>query len=716
MDDKRPRPRACDYCRRRKIRCNVSSSHQKNVCSSCTVAGVKCTFEAPNPRRFYSKTYTSSLENRAKLLAQLVEKYVPPADIEEQLGSLVELSEPTNRPSSSALHLADAILDKPWPPGKLNHQVDAWYRREYDSESDYDDAIFDTDDIMLLDWGDDHRFYGKSSSAYLIHTAHELKEAVDGSPTRLSPTSTDEWSTTNELKHSEMARERECLASIVFPPADLMEALIHLFVRHVSPIAPIIDISTLEEQYTSGLYLRDLRHARLLLMVCALGSIYSKDPRVLYDVQGRLVPGYEYFFQLRFWRCPYQAVQLHELQTCALIATYYLHIGDPLRPGYCLGMGFVWAKMWAPIARAQAEASYGIELCGGSSSCNTDAQSFHARGARRYLVTWDRMISRLLGRNCAIQEEEITLNLPTPQREESVETADTIIFFAHFAKLGIILSLAIRILHTIRKPGLQGTANLPSFFGPEWQAQTSTELSNSLSQWLNEVPDHLRWDPHRKNILHFEQSAYLYYSYHYVAIFLNRPFNNAIRDPSGRLQPGFERCIREARACSQLLSIVARRSIINSYGSFVTLLSGTVLLTAIWTSRTQHPDADVSDLEDSVHRCLSVLQVAARPWKNGPNPGDSSAGLTSSKERWTASNRHLVVLQNLALSGGVSFPEPDVGGKVPPADVEHQQWHRQHYHRIDPSVTGMGQRVHSTPTNMPFAAPVVSVPGIHLND
>jgi hypothetical protein len=115
-----------------------------------------------------------------------------------------------------------------------------------------------------------------------------------------------------------MARERESLASIVFPPTDLMEALIHLFVRHVSPITPIIDISTFEKQYASGLYLRDLRHARLLLMVCALGSIYSKDPRVLYDVQGRLVPGYEYFFQLRFWRCPYQAVQLHELQTCVV--------------------------------------------------------------------------------------------------------------------------------------------------------------------------------------------------------------------------------------------------------------------------------------------------------------------------------------------------------------------------------------------------------------
>ena len=153
----------------------------------------------------------------------------------------------------------------------------------------------------------------------------------------------------------------------------------------------------------------------------------------------------------------------------------------------------------------------------------------------------------------------------------------------------------------------------------------------------------MRWDPDRENIIHFEQSAFLYYSYHYVTLFLNQPFSNASHDALGHRQPSAERCM-EAQACIRLVSIASSRTIVNSHGCFVTLLSGAVLLTTIWTTRSQYPSADVSELVRGVQRCLSILRAAARPWRNYLESADHCVDPSPLKDRWTAANRHLFVL------------------------------------------------------------------------
>ena len=53
-----------------------------------------------------------------------------------------------------------------------------------------------------------------------------------------------------------------------------------------------------------------------------------------------------------------------------------------------------------------------------------------------------------------------------------------------------MLSFVMRILCAAERADQRGAANPSSLFGHGWQNKISTELSNSLSQWLRDVPEH----------------------------------------------------------------------------------------------------------------------------------------------------------------------------------------------------------------------------------
>ena len=71
------------------------------------------------------------------------------------------------------------------------------------------------------------------------------------------------------------------MVNFEFPPPDLMESLIPLYFHCNNLYLPLLHRPTFEKQYNDRLHERDVGFACVLLLVCAVASRFSSDPRVL---------------------------------------------------------------------------------------------------------------------------------------------------------------------------------------------------------------------------------------------------------------------------------------------------------------------------------------------------------------------------------------------------------------------------------------------------
>ncbi|KAG8213475.1 hypothetical protein J3R82DRAFT_12012 [Butyriboletus roseoflavus] len=285
------------------------------------------------------------------------------------------------------------------------------------------------------------------------------------------------------------------------------------------------------------------------------------------------------------------------------------------------------------------------------------------------LVMFDRAMSSSLGRPCAIQDEDFDLDLPVECDDEYWEHPDPqqvfkqppdkpsiLSFFITYLQLTNILSFAHRTIYSINKSKI-----LLGFVGQQWEQHIVAELDSSLNKWIDEVPDHLRWDPTRDaNSLFFMQSSALYANYYHVQIFIHRPFIPSPRKPSPLSFPSLAICTNAARSCSHVIDIYRRRSgvlapflqvgydfvplerLLSLFGRCTAFTAGIVLLLNIWGGKRSGVSTDpIKEMAD-VHKCMGLLK--------------------SCENRWHSSGRLWDILYELASVGDLPLPQPSPQG------------------------------------------------------
>lgn len=93
-------------------------------------------------------------------------------------------------------------------------------------------------------------------------------------------------------------------------------------------VYPILHRQTFERQvYVDQLHLSDRRFGAVVLVVCALGSRLSVDPRNLFDGTTNLrSAGWKYFEQIRLVETNYAAAStLHDIQLYSVRIVYHCH-------------------------------------------------------------------------------------------------------------------------------------------------------------------------------------------------------------------------------------------------------------------------------------------------------------------------------------------------------------------------------------------------------
>ncbi|KAF8800208.1 hypothetical protein BYT27DRAFT_7227519 [Phlegmacium glaucopus] len=603
---------ACDLCKRKK---GDSGAMPGNRCSNCVQFGFECTHREVTKALGPAKSYVESLESRLERMDKLLSKLLPGIDINQEVDRI-----DSDDHSESGIH----------PP----------------NDEDVHEMLVKHISRLELN-PQENRFFGESSGYQLIQTALDLKQAYTGDPISFTKTAKrpefwhiPEWATKNP--------ELEEHPAYIYPDADLMPSLIDAYFVQFNPYLPLLHRPTFEKSVAEGLHLTDTGFGATLLLVCAHGSRYSDDPRVLADGSDTLrSAGWKWFEQVNAYRTSlYNRTSLYELQMHALHILFLQSSEIP---------DGVWAQVGLALRLSQ---DVGVHRLRRKKDVPPSAEDELWKRAFWVLLSLDRTISSHSGRSCCLNDEDFDLDLPLECDDEYWDNnfqqppgiPSSIMFFNSFLRLMDILAYTLRLIYPIRRPN-----NKIMTFPPRSEQQIISQLDSAMNNWMDKVPCHLRWNPNCENTLFLKQSAALHATYYQLQIFIHRPFIPSPRNPFPATFPSLAICTNAARSCSHVLEAFARRSFFPLASLQMTAFTAAViLLLNMWSGRRSGMAPNPRREMQGVQRCMEVLEVA--------------------ESKWASAGRYRDVLIELANAGELPIvdnnPSPDPPKKKRPRDSD----------------------------------------------
>ncbi|CDO71787.1 hypothetical protein BN946_scf184939.g11 [Trametes cinnabarina] len=654
---KRRIQRACDMCRRKKstsiarslstpirpliaptcAQFDVRDGGQmpNNRCSNCVSYRLDCTY-VEAAKRGPPKGYVESLESRLEKMEKLLNKLCPNADFTKELGGSFDKDawshERNGEPSPSAAPKATAGFSIPAQSTSSGSMVASPPTQPAPAQVDSEDLDPSDDEIIaqrnivqklrkMSVNPSQMRYHGKSSSLLFIQTAMDLKHeyAATHLPSTVDPDahnfllrrqqqhqcwSLHPWLTSTV--HDEIPPHKD------FPPPDLMQTLVDLYFEEMNCYMPLLHRPTFEQAIKDGVHLHDEGFGSTVLLVCANGARFTDDPRVLLDgTNDTQSAGWKWFQQVQMVRKSLLAPpRLYDLQIYALTASFLQGTSAPQACWTIIGIG---------IRMAQDVGAHRKKVYSAKPTMEEELW----RRAFWCLVAMDRHASFALGRPCALQDEDFDCELPVecddeywshPDPEQAFKQPpnkpSTVAFFNCYIRLHQILAFALRTIYSINK-----SKALLGFVGQQWEQHIVAELDSALNKWIDSVPDHLRWDPNRENLLFLNQSANLYAQYYQLQIAVHRPFIPSPRKPSPLSFPSLAICTNAARSCIHVLDVQYKRTgRVQFFTQMALFTAGIVLLLNIWGGKRSGLATDATKEMADVHKCMKMLKLLEAHW------------------------------------------------------------------------------------------------------
>ncbi|KZV66805.1 hypothetical protein PENSPDRAFT_77534 [Peniophora sp. CONT] len=398
---------------------------------------------------------------------------------------------------------------------------------------------------------------------------------------------------------------------LCFPDQILMDELVEHYFANINIFTPILHRPTFENDLRSYLHLRERNFGCVVLLVCALGSRFTDDRRVLVDGdQTRQSSGWKWFIQTQIFNDATLLTttwHLHVLQA-ACLATLYTSDVSSIHAWMLVGAGI----RFAVDIGAHKRRAYGTKP---ALEDELYKRSFWT------LVYFDRTLSANMGRPCSIQEEDFDLEMPLccddeylthEGPEQAAQQPSLLSYFMCSLKLSQIQGLTLRTVYASTKARVHY-----NFQGEEWMTRTVAHLDSLLNSWTNSVPDHLRWDPKRVDDVFFSQSAQLHLQYRSVQIMIHRPFI-----ASRGLKPlpalSLAICTNAARSIARLAGALQERTPqrLSALDVFMWTLgvSAIVLLIGIGNARLSNVTIDRKGTMADVELLLSIFRERKERW------------------------------------------------------------------------------------------------------
>ncbi|KAL1728789.1 fungal-specific transcription factor domain-containing protein, partial [Schizophyllum commune] len=638
---KRRLPRACDNCRKRK---SDSSQTETGKCTSCATLGVECEHTLPVKKRGPQKkrTYVDDLEDKVKQLEEIIHRLNPDVDLAEELANMpVPPSGPTSKPAPETRPTSESSFPA---LGGASPPSDSTADEDEDWEERNQTALSDKLNQLNIGMADHGGFMGQSSAFMLMRSALSFKETLLGKATPGSFDAHIRRARFWQLEPWELDRlEGDDRVDFDFPEPDLLNHLVDQYLTRAHCVVPIVHRPTFLRNLREGLHHRDRGFACAILAICAVASRYSQDPRVLLEGGDRLSAGWRWFSQIQRLPSPnlFRLATLHEVQCYAICVTYLVGTSTPQAAWNLMGMAI---RMCVQL---------GIHRKTGQ------PRSVESESWKRVfwsLIAMDSTVSSFVGRPCALSRDDIDCEYPVECDDEYWDTGDPETSWKQpegkpsFATCSVfnlrlleILTFALKHLYCTARSRIS-----MGHVGPEWEKKIAAQLDAAMNKWIDELPEHLRWDPLTKDNVQFFQASLLYCTYYHVQIQIHRPF---IIKSSPLTFPSLAICSNAARSCARLLEVQVKRQQVLPMPQLnvSAFIAGVVLLMNLWagpkTGLVLDPPRELKDVEacmNYLRACENFLHIAGRfhdllselaSLRDGPFPEFPTAGPSAARKR-----------------------------------------------------------------------------------
>ncbi|KFY89057.1 hypothetical protein V498_06543, partial [Pseudogymnoascus sp. VKM F-4517 (FW-2822)] len=544
--------RACDECRRKKIKCDG-----KQPCTHCTVYSYECTFDQPsNRRRNPAPQYIEALETRLQRAEVLLRSFVPNIDLSDPNFEAVVSAARKGAGTAGQAHLgSESVKSESSRPGTSEPGGD-------DGDDAQLSSMIETTGQLELDERGHWDFHGGSSGAVFLQQMREQFDGLLGNDTKApflprlpartatfsqleSPRSTVDSPFEGGLPNTLDLPDREHALRLCSNALDCACALLRIL--HAPSFYEMFDriYDTPPENFGD----EENRFLPLLYSILALGSMFMDHPGVNKgpeDVSYKegIDQGLKYFTAARqmmeITDCrdmpSLQAVlfMILFLQSSANLSTCYSYIGIALRSALRMGLHRNLTYNFNPIERESRRRAFWI------------------------IRKMDTYVSALLGFPKMLNDEDVDQELPVEVDDEYI-TRDAIlpmppgklsIFAASNAhtKLMFILAKVIRDVYPLKSaeqcmPG----SERPTYVVSHAKIQA---IEYDLQAWLEKLPMGLRpGGDAPEDVVRVQQLLRMAYAH--VQMMLYRPFLHYVssRPPPHGSKPVDERSYACAAAC-----------------------------------------------------------------------------------------------------------------------------------------------------------------------
>ncbi|KAI0628214.1 fungal-specific transcription factor domain-containing protein [Trametes polyzona] len=603
--------RACDYCRRKKIKCDGPKMPNKR-CSKCISRRAECTYVEPFHKQRYPDSYVENLESRLQRMEDLLNKLNLDADVMKTLGDVNHdspkpASENAPSPSSastSSLRVPHIAISPSSPEAAVAEE------EEY---SDHDEAVrqqvksgMSTLSLQPLSF----RYHGKSSGWVFIQTTEGFRqEYLRETVSKGSPSDSKFLHSPPHIKYRrqpwlEHPLQERAFSPEEFPPPDLMNDLIQLYFRHLNDYQPFLHEPTFLQNIRDKMHLRIAGFGATVLLVCAIGARHSRDRRVVLDRTDMWESaGWQWYQKAdEMHKSLIAPVHLYDLQICALSIIYMHTTIMPHTSWITAGVGL----RKAIDVGAHRKTMYKTKPC---------VEDELWRRVFWVLLVYEWTTSYGLGRPCCLHEEEYDVTLPIecddeywisddPERafKQPPDKPSKVTYWNCTIRLFRIIAYTSRTIFSLRKSRAQMVNG-----DQQWEDRVVAELDSELNRWMDTVPAHLRWNPNEPNELWLGQSASLCVGYHLVQMSVHRLFITSRRGSPHALA-SLIICTNAARSCVHVLEqLVQRIGTPLARNAGVVFNAGLVLLISMWGQRRSGRHAGADRDEAYIRKCVELL-------------------------------------------------------------------------------------------------------------
>ncbi|KAJ7591638.1 fungal-specific transcription factor domain-containing protein [Mycena floridula] len=445
------------------------------------------------------------------------------------------------------------------------------------------------DDLQLIPRIDTVTLLGQSSGKSLLHLALHVKSnsTIGVSDSVLASVRPSFW---NPRPWEASRVQRRPVYD--FPPDELMTSLVDLFFHHFNRYLPLLHKPIFERLIAQRLHLdTSSKFGNVLCLVCAVGSRWSDDPRVLAEGhESRFSSGWKWYaavkpFLFDFLESYNQPPSLYDLQATCLFTIFAIGNFSPHA---------MWSQLGIAIRAAQ---SYGVHRKKPwyKHLANPVTNELFKR-VWWVLVSMDRVLSASVGRPCMILSEDFDVELPIECDDEYWEHPDPAKAFKQPSNKPSILSSFLAYTQLSELTALDST--------------DASHLDSALNEWAEDLPDHCKSFPNPEFLGH---SAELQCAFYRLQMMIHRPFLPSEGKQSPLASASLAICTNAARSCSRVVEMFYQKTGGELPFAMPTVFnSGVVLLLQIWEG--QRAGLDVSEKRADVQKCIDALQRSASRW------------------------------------------------------------------------------------------------------